>query len=293
MFNFMQHVIEQLQQLGRARCSESYTSTLNSFKKFRNQKDVLLSEMDSEMMQAYEAYLKGKGLCPNSSSFYLRNLRAVYNRAVEKKLVKQQYPFKHVYTGIDKTVKRAIPLQTIKAIKNMDFRTDSSLDFARDMFLFSFYTRGMSFIDMAYLEKKNLKNGILTYRRRKTGKQLSIKFEKCMQELVEKYDIPQSTYLLPIIQPSSSKTEREQYLYAAHHINRHLKSIGTLLGISIPLTLYVARHSWASIAKCQRIPLSVISEGMGHESERMTLIYLATLDTVAVDKANRTILRLL
>ena len=131
MFNFMQHVIEQLQQLGRARCSESYTSTLNSFKKFRNQKDVLLSEMDSGMIQAYEAYLKGKGLCPNSSSFYLRNLRAVYNRAVEKKLVKQQYPFKHVYTGIDKTVKRAIPLQTIKAIKNMDFRTDSSLDFAR------------------------------------------------------------------------------------------------------------------------------------------------------------------
>mgnify|MGYP002228829721 CR=1 FL=1 len=110
--------------------------------------------MDSDMMMAYEAYLKNNGVSPNSSSFYMRNLRAVYNRAVEKDLTSQRFPFKHVYTGVDKTVKRAVPLKAIKRIKEMDFSMNPTFDFARDMFLMSFYTRGMSFVDMAYLRKK-------------------------------------------------------------------------------------------------------------------------------------------
>ena len=119
-----------------------------------------------------------------------------------------------------------------------------------------------------------------------------IKWEKCMQELVEKHCNPQSVYLLPII--SSPGIEgRKQYLNGIHNINHRLKILGELLDLSIPLTLYVARHSWASIARFQKIPLSVISEGMGHESEKTTLIYLATLDTTAVDRANRAILKLL
>ena len=113
-----------------------------------------------------------------------------------------------------------------------------------------------------------------------------------MQELVDKHGMVQSGYLLPIIK-SSGKDERKQYISAIHNINRRLKMIGMQLGIPIPLTLYVARHSWASIAKCQQIPLSVISEGMGHDSEKTTLIYLSTLDTTAVDKANQIILELL
>lgn len=89
----------------------------------------------------------------NTISFYMRNLRAVYNRAVEKGLTTQQYPFRHVYTGVDKTVKRAIPIKAIKALKDLDLATNLTLDFARDMFMFSFYTRGMSFVDMAYLKR--------------------------------------------------------------------------------------------------------------------------------------------
>ena len=108
-------------------------------------------------------------------------------------------PFKHVYTGVDKTIKRAVPLKTIKQTKNLDLSLQPSLDFARDMFLFSFYTRGMSFIDMAYLKKKNLSNGTLSYCRRKTGQQLLIRLEKCMKEIIEKYDNPVSEYVLPII----------------------------------------------------------------------------------------------
>ena len=138
----------------------------------------------------------------------MRILRAVYNRAVEKDLTTNRNPFKHVYTGIDKTIKRAIPLKAIKQIKNLDLSLQLSLDFARDMFLFSFYTRGMSFIDMAYLRRTNLKNGILTYHRRKTGQQLSIRWERCMQDILDKYENPTSDYLLPIIRSESKRGDR-------------------------------------------------------------------------------------
>ena len=291
LFNFMQGVIAQLQQMSKQRTSETYRCTLKSFMQFREDKDVLLADIDSDLMLMYEAYLRGRGLTKNSTSFYMRILRAVYNRALEKDLTINRNPFKHVYTGIDKTIKRAIPLKAIKQIKNLDLSLQPSLDFARDMFLFSFYTRGMSFIDMAYLKKKDLSNGILSYRRRKTGQQLFIRWEKCMQEIVNKYDTSQSNYLLPIIKPFGDIDERKQYIYAAHNINRCLKIIGKQLGLSVSLTLYVARHAWASIAKSKNVPLSVISEGMGHDSEATTRIYLASLDTVAIDKANSMILK--
>ena len=197
---FMQGIIGQLKQLGKVRTSETYTAALASFMKFREGQDILLCEIDGNTMMLYEAWLKGKGICPNTVSFYMRILRAVYNRAVEKELTEQKHPFKHVYTGIGKTVKRAIPLKAIKHIKELDLTLKPHLDYARDMFLFSFYTRGMSFIDMAYLKKSDLKNGIITYRRRKTGQQLTVKWEKCMEDIIAKYGENTATrYLLPII----------------------------------------------------------------------------------------------
>lgn len=289
LFNFMQGVIAHLKQMGKIRTAENYSCTLKSFMQFRGDKDILLSEIDSDLMQIYEAYLHEKGVIRNTSSFYIRILRAVYNRALEKELMEQRNPFRHVYTGIDKTIKKAIPLKTIKQIKNLDLSLLPSLDFARDMFLFSFYTRGMSFIDMAYLTKKDLSNDILTYRRRKTGQQLFIRWEKCMQEIVEKYYNPLSNYLLPIIKPMKGD-ERTQYQNAMFLINRKLKTIGKMANTQQSLTMYTARHSWASAAKNKNVPISVISEGMGHNSEMTTQIYLASLDTTVVDKANSMIL---
>lgn len=291
LFRFMQGIIGQLKQLGKVRTSETYTAALASFMKFREEQDILLCEIDSSTMMLYEAWLKGKGICPNTISFYMRILRAVYNRAVEKELTEQKHPFKHVYTGIGKTVKRAIPLKAIKHIKELDLTLKPHLAYARDMFLFSFYTRGMSFIDMAYLKKSDLKNETITYRRRKTGQQLTVKWEKCMEDIIAKYGENTATrYLLPIITNPCSD-ERKQYRNAICRINVALKEVANLAGLHIPLTMHVARHCWASVAKSKNIPLSVISEGMGHDSEETTRIYLASLDTSVVDKANSLILK--
>ena len=288
--SFAEELVRQLRQIGKNRTAERYATVLNSFKRFLGEDDVLLDEVDSNLMVRYETFLKARGICPNSSSYYMRGLRAVYNRAVEKELTVQHNPFRHVYTGIDKTVKRAVPLKIIRQLRELDLALSPATDFARDIFLFSFYTRGMSFIDMAFLKKKDLQNGILTYRRHKTNQQLFIKWEKPMQEIIDKYDTSKTPYLLPIIKDTDAD-EWRQYKNASHLVNDKLKKLGEQLGLPVPLTSYVARHAWASIAKSKNIPVSTISEAMGHDSENTTRIYLASLDTSVVDKANSLILK--
>ncbi len=289
LFNFMESIIAKLKQNGKIRTSETYKSALNSFKKFRNDEDIMLDCITSEIMESYEAWHKSHGVAPNTISFYTRILRAVYNRAVEEDIIENRNPFRHVYTGVDKTVKRALPLAVIKKIKALDLSLTPMLDFARDMFIMSFYLRGMSFIDMAFLKKTDLKNGYVTYRRRKTGQQLIIEWTKEMQMILDKYPENKSDYLLPVIR-NPGLNERCTYRNTGYNINHNLKRIAGMVGVTIPLTLYVARHSWASAAKAKGIPLSVISEGMGHDSETTTQIYLASLDTSAIDRANTLIL---
>lgn len=300
LFNFMEALIIKFKQNGKERTSETYAAALNSFKKFlgeargqwrlRKDGDLMLDCLTSEIMEAYEAWHKQRGNSPNTISFYTRILRAVYNRAVEEGIIENRNPFRHVYTGVDKTVKRAIPLVHVKKMKALDLTHAPALDYARDMFLMSFYLRGMSFIDMAFLRKTDLKNGYVVYRRRKTGQQLTIAWTPEMQAILDKYPGNPTPYLLPIIKTEGGN-ERCAYRNIGYSINHNLKKIAGMVGISIPLTMYVARHSWASAAKAKGIPLGVISEGMGHDSEATTQIYLASLDTSVVDKANSLIIK--
>ena len=287
---FASSLILQLRHVGKGCTADTYATTLNSFMRFLGEDDVVLDDIDSNLMMRYESYLKAQDLCPNTTSYYMRNLRAIYNRAVDKELVVQRNPFKHVYTGIGKTVKRAVSLKVIRQIRDLDLSLMPLMDYARDIFMFSFYTRGMSFVDMAFLKKKDLQNGILSYRRSKTNQQLFIKWERQMQDIVDKYDTFDTPYLLPIIKNVDVK-DRKQYKSAAHLVNTKLKLLGEQLGLPIPLTCYVARHAWASIAKSKNISISTISEAMGHDSENTTRIYLASLDTSVVDKANSLILK--
>jgi len=290
LFNFMQSMIVTLKQRNQLRTAETYKAALNSFKKFRINEDVMLDTITSDMMLSYESHLKHRGNTPNTISFYMRILRAVYNNAVDNEVIENRNPFRKVFTGAEKTIKRALNLTTIKKIKNLDLSLSPKTDFARDMFMMSFYLRGMSFIDMAYLRKTDLENGHMTYRRRKTGQQLTIEWTKEMQMILDKYPENPTRYLLPII----TKEEGNQRRHARNvneSINHHLKKVAEKVGVLSPLTMYCARHSWASAAKAKGIPLSVISEGMGHDSEATTQIYLASLETSVVYKANALILK--
>ena len=290
LFNFMQSMIVTLKQRNQLRTAETYKAALNSFKKFRKNEDIMLDAITSDMMLSYESHLKHKGNTPNTISFYMRILRAVYNNAVDNEIIENRNPFRKVFTGAEKTTKRALNLPTIKKIKNLDLSLSPKTDFARDMFMMSFYLRGMSFIDMAYLRKTDLENGRVTYRRRKTGQQLTIEWAKEMQMILDKYPENPTQYLLPIITKEEGN-QRRHSRNVNESINHHLKKVAEQVGVLSPLTMYCARHSWASAAKAKGIPLSVISEGMGHDSEATTQIYLASLETSVVDKANSLILK--
>ena len=290
VFEYMRRQSERMKMLGKVRTGETYQQTLRSFMKFRNGVDLYFDMLNADMVEQYESYMRSNNLSRNTTSFYMRILRCIYNRAVEDGLTQQTDPFRRVYTGVDKTAKRAITLKEIKRIKELDLSNKPDLDYARDMFLFSFYLRGMSFIDLAYLRKKDLSNGYITYIRKKTGQQLTIRWELSMQEIVDKYPINPTQYLLPIITRQDG-TERQQYLNKILFVNRKLKQVARLAKIFTPLTMYVSRHSWASIAKSKNVPLSVISEGMGHDNEETTRIYLAAIQTNQIDDANRRILK--
>lgn len=288
LFDFLRTQVLRLKQLGRVRCSETMDCTLRSFMHFRGGVDISLHKLTKDILQQYEAYLKSRGLTRNTSSFYMRNLRSAYHLAVEEGLTADNHPFCKVYTGVDKTVKRAIAIEDIRKIKALDLSLRPALDFARDMLLFSFYMRGMSFVDMAYLRKKDLTNGFIRYRRKKTGQLLIVELADEGRKIISKYT-NKTQYLLPIITIENGE-ERKQYQGQLLRINRHLKTIGKLIGLPVPLSTYVVRHAWATIARDKGIELSIISEGLGHDNESTTRIYLDSIRTTRVDEANRAIL---
>lgn len=293
LFSFIDKLQKQLEQNGQIKTAMSYHYAMRSFKTFREGRDIELAAIDSVVMSEYEYWLKRKNVTLNSISFYMRILRAIYNKAVVQELIIQRDPFKNVYTGIEKTRKRAVDENIILKLKKLDLK-QPNLTFTRDLFLLSFYTRGMSFVDMAYLRKKDIRDGIIYYKRRKTGQRLSVKLEPCMQRIIDKYapHVPKELdYVLPIISSTDPLTAFKQYRNALSYYNRLLKKLSHLLGLHQSLSSYVSRHSWATIAYKRHIPLSIISEGMGHYSEMTTKIYLASLDQTLLDRANRTVLK--
>ena len=305
LFQFMNLLIVLLLKNGQYRTSLHYKATLNSFKRYRDNRDIALSEIDADVMRSYEAYLHHTvEVCKNTSSFYLRILRATYNKAVAKRLTPQQHPFREVYTGIAPTRKRAIPTEDVSQIKRLHSVKELTPkeEMARDTFLMSFYLRGISFIDLAHLRKSDLKDGFLHYTRRKTGQRLTIRWEDDMQELLEKYQVQTVTspYLFPFLiddgktrqDKTVDKKQKEVHLYhnAEARISYHLRKLGAKIGVKGKLTLYVARHSWATTARDNDISISVISEALGHHSETTTQIYLNSIKSSEVDDANAKIL---
>jgi len=289
-FEYMENVIVRLQSLNQTGTARNYRSTLNSFKAFRNGEDILLGQVDAILIEDYQSWLRAGGKAPNSVTFYLRILRAVYNRASEEELTQDRKPFRKASVSIGKTRKRALSWKDIKHIKDLDLSSIPSLEFARDIFIFLFICRGMSFIDAAFLKKSDFQGGTITYRRHKTKQQIQIKIVKQIQEIADRYSTDELPYLLPII-TKAGNNERKQYESALRRINNQLKKIGRMLKLPLPLTTYTSRHSWATIAKQKGIAIATISDALGHDSQLTTEIYLASIDTSTIDRANDLVIK--
>lgn len=288
-------LVDELKGDGRWATARNLQRTLNSFSLFLGGEDISLGQRDERLVGEYEQWLRTRKVSKNSSSFYMRNLRSAYNKLVSRNLMEQTFPFRNVYTGVERTRKRAVREGIIIRLLNLDLAHSASLAFSRDLFIFSYCTRGMAFVDIAYLKKGDVSRGMLNYVRHKTGQHLTVRIEPFVEEIIKRYEpyVRNTPYLFPIITSDNPEEAFRQYQTALGYHNRKLKQLGKLVGESLCLSSYTARHSWATIARNRNIPLSIISAGMGHTSEKTTLIYLDSVDSSLIDEANEELVKAL
>lgn len=271
--------------------ARSYHNVMNVTAKYLSNHDVTLREIDARWVDRFARYLYSKGLKRNSVSCYLRAMRAVYNRAVDCDSFVNHNPFRGVYTGVDRTVKRAVDASIVRKIATIDLSAYHGLDFARDLFLFSIFMRGMAFVDIAYLSTDCIKGNTLSYARRKTAQRLSIYLEQPAIDIIRRYHVANNKRIFPILSDDDDAANFRQYQSALNLHNKRLRKIADLIGDGCSLSSYTARHTWATLARDRNVPIAIISAGMGHSSEATTRIYLDSIENSVVDRANRDLIK--
>jgi integrase len=296
--DYAMYLAKELMASNRVRTARAYLSAVKRLSLFTGKTAVPFAMVTSSQMEAFERRMKEEGLCPNTISFYMRNLRAIYYKAMDKELVERsrKNPFKNVFTGFAKTRKRALDSSQMQQFQNMEYSQWLERGSCPDrqklytswrLFSFCFHARGMCFVDMAFLKKENISKGVIRYYRKKTGGLIEVKVTPLLQKLMDSFkeETRNSPYVFPLI-TCSDKDSRTQYERALSRQNSLLKRLAKEAGIPVALTTHVSRHSWASIAKSSNTPLWVISEGLGHSNEKVTYTYLSSLERSHLDEAN-------
>ena len=285
LLRYINAQIERKQELKKVGMAAAYKSTRSSLAKFIGCPDVRMSEVDLAFVRRYEDFLYSNGASGNTVSYYLRNLRSLYNQAVTDGYhPRGEYPFAKAQTRPAKTVKRALSRTDMQNLADLNLENEPELEFTRNLYLFSFYAQGMAFVDIVLLKKTDICNGVLTYSRHKSKQLIRIVVTPQMQGVIDKYNT-ENEYLFPIISGEYA-SGYQKYRLALGRINRHLKKIAVVADIKVPLTTYTARHTWATLARDYGAPISVISAGLGHTSEEMTRVYLKDFDVSMLNQVN-------
>lgn len=242
-------------------------------------------------LHGYIMHMQENGnLSLSSVDNYCRVLRAVYNKAVKiySIPVGSDHPFADIHIPVPPTLKRSLAKEGIYSIINLDLSARPELEKARDLFLFLFYARGMCFVDVFNLRYDSINGEYICYRRSKTSAPLQVKIVKEMREILDRYHEEDSPYLFPFLRRNRYNGKEIAEKSSLRRINRQLNKIGKMMGLK--LTTYVARHSWASLLEECGFATSVISNGMGHGSERTTKKYLKGMPSQVIDNANEEML---
>ena len=297
VLTFMKQVARGLQVEGNFGTAHVYRSSLNAIIAYRGKSDFFFSEVTSEWLKGFEVHLRNRGCSWNTVSTYMRTFRAVYNRAVNlRKASYVPYLFRFVYTGTRADHKRALADDDMKKIfVNLSRRAGVSLPVrqAQELFILMFLLRGMPFVDLAYLRKSDLRDNVITYRRRKTGHPLSVTLTPEAMILIKKYMNRDSSspYLFSFLKSrEGTKEAYREYQLALRSFNQQLMLLGELLGLGDKLSSYTARHTWATTAYYCEIHPGVISEAMGHSSITVTETYLKPFQDKKIDEANKQVL---
>lgn len=284
--------IENLRRENRVRYAGMYQVSYNSFVKFNKHLDIPFIDIDILWLKRYEQWMKSQNFAINTIGTRLRHLRVIFNQALDMKLITtDNYPFRayKVAKMNQQTAKRALSKNDIVNIINYKGKSELEI-LAIDIFTFSYFTAGINFIDIALLKSENIMDNRIIYYRHKTKKRIIVPLQQKAIELIDKYR--GGIYLFPILS-AFHKTEKQiadRLHKVLSKINKHLKRIGKELNLPIPLTTYVARHSYATVLKRSGVSTSIISESLGHSTERITQVYLDSFGNEQMNEAMKNLL---
>ena len=291
---FMKQVAKGLQMGGNFGTAHVYRSSLNAIIAYHGKGDFTFNEVTPEWIKGFEIHLRGRGCSWNTVSAYLRTFRAVYNRAVDcRGAVYVPHLFRSVYTGTRADRKRALDTEDIQKVFTklpQSPAVTSDIRRAQELFVLMFLLRGLPFVDLAYLRKSDLRDNVITYRRRKTGRPLSVTLTSEAMAILKRYMDRDSSspYLFPLLSSrEGTKEAYHEYQLALRNFNRQLMLLGEMLGLGDKLSSYTARHTWATTAYYCEIHPGVISEAMGHSSITVTETYLKPFQNKKIDEANK------
>lgn len=275
--------IDGMSMAGKYATVRNYRTALNSFSAFVSEKKLQNQEVNSVTMNTYQKWLLLHSVCENTTANYLRYLRALFNMQHPNAEVS---PFSNLTTTNAATAKRSLSADEVRRLRNLIVPENSALGLYRDIFLFSTYTFGIPFVDLARMTYRNINAGVITFNRQKTSKAVSVALLPEAQQILDRYLLSDSDYLFPQITHSHSYQVYQQELAK---YNRALRRLSAMAGIKARLTSYVARHTWASLAYSNGTDVGIISQALGHSNLRTTMIYLRELDMGKISTAGQKI----
>lgn len=287
--SFVNELIDELRLDGKIGNAWAYESALNALKKF-HPNELYFENIDFQFLDKYNKHLLRSGVKHNSAFFYMRTLRAFYNKAIKHKIVDRGlYPFHDITLKAEKTKKRAIDKILIRDIVNLNLPEESTIWHVRNWFMLSFYLMGISIVDIALLKSDNVKNDRISYKRQKTGKLYDIKLVPQALQIMELYKQRPYGFILPIVNRKTKDDEERLRLIKdrTRLANKYLKRMGELIETDETITTYTSRHSWATICKKLGFSIEIIAECLGHEyGNKTTAVYLDSFDQEVIDNAN-------
>lgn len=290
LYSYFETLIQKKRQAGKYSAACLYRATNNWLIKSTKGHSPMLCEVTPGFIDNFILFLQSKKhLKTNTIVCYIHNFRAMYNTAVRNRIIHPRiHPFNHLSLHKEETAKRAVSKEVIENICNMDLKEEPELAFSADLCTFSFLACGIPFIDLAHLTTDNIIGNDIVYNRIKTGTLIRIRITEGMEHLLNKYQGQNGSYLFPILM-NGKETRHAEYKNILFYYNSDLKEIASRLNIPINLTSYVIRHTWATEAHRQHIPIAVISQALGHTSEKTTRYYLDQLDQSELNDANQMI----
>ena len=292
-FSYTKSLINIQLQSGKVGNVLVYECALNQLSKFVGHTHYTFDDLNFNLLERFQAKLLSQGIKQNSIAVYLRTIRAIFNRAINEGVISAQlYPFRAFTIKHEKTNQRTLSESELLKIIALPLVPNTAIWHHRNYFLLSFSLIGISFIDLVNLERANIQNGRIIYKRKKTGRFYSIKITKSAADLLATYFDETRKYLLPIknSEKQDSLIEKKRILQHIKISNKYLKRIGEMCDLSIPLTSYCSRYSWANIARNNGFSKDLIAEALGHEyGNKVTGIYLDTFPTHLIDEANEKI----